>query len=404
MSFPPFRSESRVPGRLVGLAAALAVVVGAEVAVRLVTPASAPEVVFTGEFYVGVLTVAPFVAGTAYAGYWLADSDIEERLHRRVWWWTVAGAGASTLLNFALMAVMPVDSWLLAVSWLRWGVGVGAGIGVGVGVTEARAIQKALEAERSAVRAEHLEVQRDLLDYLNSLLRHEVLNASNVISGYAALLADEHDEGTPGREYSETIRRKSDDITTVIEDVRVLLQAADGRSSLEPVDVADVVRTEAAKLTDLDEDVVVDVDAPETVEVPADALLARVFGNLLANAVVHNDSDTPRVSVTVDADDESVVVDVADNGPGIPDADAESLFERPSQRTADHGLGLYLVRKLVHHYGGRVELRETGPSGSVFRVELPREPGAIVGGPARDTVESPVPFAAVDEQGPTAAE
>ncbi|MXR21713.1 sensor histidine kinase [Halobacterium bonnevillei] len=380
MDLLSLQSESPVPERLVWTSVALTLLVVGEVAVRVTTVWSAPQVVLNGEFVIGVVTTAPFVAGIGYAGYWLAASDVDAPRHRRVWWWLLIGAAASLLLNLAILAVVPVSSGLLAVGWLRWAVAVGGGIGVGVGITEARAIQKALEAERSAVRAEQLAVQRDLLDYLNSLLRHEVLNATNVISGYGSLLMAEHDEGTPGYEYSETITRKSDEVTTVIEDVRVLLHATEGRRTTEPVDVVDVLDSELEKLADLDPAVVVDLDAPDSVTVPADALLPRVFGNLLSNAVVHNDSTPPRVSVTVETSEDTVVVDVADNGPGIPDAEAETLFERPVERTAEHGLGLYLVGQLVDHYGGRVQLLDTGPDGSVFRVELPRESGVTLDG------------------------
>lgn len=379
MDLLSLRSESRVPERLVWTSVALTLLVVVEVVLRMAGAWSAPQVVFNGEFFVGIVTTAPFVIGIGYSGYWLAASDIGTPRHRRVWRWLLIGAAASLLLNLAIMAVMPVASLLLAVAWLRWAVALGGGVGVGIGLTEARAIQKALEAERSAVRAEQLEVQRDLLDYLNSLLRHEVLNASNVISGYGSLLQGEHEAGTSGYEYSETIIRKSDEITSVIEDVRVLLHATEGRTEMEPVDVVDVLETEVEKLADLEDGVVAEVDGPDSVTVPADALLPRVFGNLLANAVLHNNSDSPHISVTIEATDDTVVVDIADNGPGISGEDAETLFERPVERNADHGLGLYLVGQLVDHYGGRVELADTGPDGSVFRVELPREAGATLG-------------------------
>ncbi|MFC7196407.1 sensor histidine kinase [Halosimplex aquaticum] len=104
----------------------------------------------------------------------------------------------------------------------------------------------------------------------------------------------------------------------------------------------------------------------------ANSLLKHVFGNLLANAVEHNDSDVPRVRVSVTRSEESVVVDVADNGSGIPDDRVPDLFGRPDSFATDHGLGLFLIGELAEQYDGSVELAETGEDGSVFRVELPR--------------------------------
>lgn len=108
----------------------------------------------------------------------------------------------------------------------------------------------------------------------------------------------------------------------------------------------------------------------------ADDLLPRVFGNLLSNAVEHNDDAVPRISVTVTEWVDEVTVRIADDGPGIPASERETLFER-SER-ADHGLGLYIVGELVERYGGRVELVETGPDGTTFDVTLDRVPGSAV--------------------------
>ncbi|MCG1003048.1 MULTISPECIES: sensor histidine kinase KdpD [Halobacterium] len=373
MSGLSLRRLRSAPGRLRALSAVLVLSIVIEAAVRLGASGLASEVVFTADFLVGVLTMAPAVFGVLYVTHWLEHGRIEPDRHPRVWWWVVAGAVGSILLNVVLMTVLPVDSLMQVVAWLRWSAGMGAGVGAAIGVTEARAIQQAAEVERSTVRAEHLEIQRDLLDYLNSLLRHEVLNASNVISGYAELLQDEHEEGTSGYEYSRTIHRKSEEVTGVVQDVRVLLHATEERTNFERVDVAAVVREEVAKLPDLDEDVVVETDLPDSAFVYADALLPRVFGNLLANAVEHNDSDPPRVWVRGSVGTETVTVEIEDDGPGVDSETAEQLFERPSRRAADHGLGLYLVARLVEHYCGTVDLLETGADGSTFRVVLPRE-------------------------------
>ncbi|MCD2204472.1 sensor histidine kinase [Halobacterium sp. KA-6] len=376
MSAFPLRSADSVPERLVATAVTLSVFVVVEGVVRLRDGefVEGAQLLFAGEFLVGALTMAPFVVGIAYAGYWLDRSTIEPGGYTRIWWWTVAGTAASVGLNVALMTVLPVQSTQTLVAWLRWAVAVGAGLGVGIGVTEARAIQQATVAERNAVRAEHLEVQRDLLDYLNSLLRHEVLNAANVISGYADLLQAEHEEGTSGYDHSETIRRKSEEVTGVVQDVRVLLHATEERADFEQVDVVPILHEELEKLSDLDEDVGIETDLPESAVVHADALLPRVFGNVLANAVEHNDSDPPKVWVRGHVNEDTVTVDVEDNGPGLPEEDIPTLFERPSRRAADHGLGLYLVARLVEHYCGTVELLETSSEGSTFRITLPREP------------------------------
>ena len=113
--------------------------------------------------------------------------------------------------------------------------------------------------------------------------------------------------------------------------------------------------------------------APMEVTGEPDAL-GRVVGNLLDNAVRHAKS---RVQVTVSADGTHRVITVADDGPGIPEADRERVFDRFTRlddaRARDaggSGLGLAIVRELVRRHGGTVTLGDAGP-GLRVDVRLP---------------------------------
>lgn len=119
--------------------------------------------------------------------------------------------------------------------------------------------------------------------------------------------------------------------------------------------------------------VAVDGDLPD-VTVLADDVLESVFRNLLKNATVHNDTETPAITVSALARDEYVVVRVDDNGPGVSDGPKQEIFEEGEQGLDSEGtgLGLYLVRTLVDRYGGDMWIEDTEPMGAVFAVELPR--------------------------------
>ncbi|WP_425492968.1 sensor histidine kinase [Natrinema amylolyticum] len=160
-------------------------------------------------------------------------------------------------------------------------------------------------------------------------------------------------------------------MSTVIDDVRVLLRTTEGSYRPESVDAARVLADEVRKLETEWETVDVETSIPDRVFVRADDLLARIFGNLLSNAVEHNDAATPRVLIAVEPGPETVRFEIADNGPGIPEPERDALFDRVESRGSTHGLGLYLVDRLVARYDGTVELTETGPEGSRFAVELP---------------------------------
>ena len=360
-------ASERLPDYVVGFGVAFLLVLCGEIVVLAVF---SPAFLTDGIFLVGAVTTLPFLAGVIGGGYWLRTADLSPSRYPRIVGWMLGGSVTFLLINLALIVTMPTDSWMQIVAWIRWAIVLGAGVGLLVGCLEGRAIERSLAAERSALRAEHLAEQREYLDYLNGILRHEVLNAATVINGYASLL---HQEATTDqqRQWAEIVMDEADEMSTVIDDVRVLLQSIDGEWDLEPVNVSRVLTDELRKLENKRGPVEVETSIPSDVFVRADPLVARVFGNLLANAVEHNDADVPSVSVAVDSDPETVRIEIEDDGPGVPESEREALFERVESHGSSHGLGLYLVDQLVSRYDGSVELTETGPDGSLFTVELP---------------------------------
>jgi two-component system OmpR family sensor kinase len=105
--------------------------------------------------------------------------------------------------------------------------------------------------------------------------------------------------------------------------------------------------------------------------------LAQVFANLATNALIHTPTATT-ITLRVTTQAGQAVVDVADNGPGIAEADRAQIFERfyraDSSRTrasGGSGLGLSIVAGLVQAHGGTVQATETPGGGATFRVWLP---------------------------------
>ncbi|ELZ09944.1 integral membrane sensor signal transduction histidine kinase [Halovivax asiaticus JCM 14624] len=353
----------------------LGIVLAAAVLLEILTFALVdPQTLSDGLYVSGMLAMLPFLAGLLYAPYWLERSDVSSTRYPRIASWWLGGLVAFTLVNAILIQATPAEPWPIVVGWLRWAVVIGASVGLLIGTIEARAIERARRAERHAVRAEQLEKQRDLLDYLNSILRHEVLNTAAIVDGYATRLLDDGETlDADEQEWARVIHEEADDLTTVIDDVRVLLRTASGDHELHPVELTSILRDEVASL-ERATDATVETDLPPSAYVRGDSLVARVFGNILGNAVEHNDDPEPWVGLSATVDGETVRVDIEDNGPGVSSDKRGEIFDRERGHTNTHGLGLYLVEKLVSAYGGEVRLAETGPDGSRFTVELPTVP------------------------------
>lgn len=128
----------------------------------------------------------------------------------------------------------------------------------------------------------------------------------------------------------------------------------------------------------VDESDVFQLDIEPAVVHARPMVLEMIFGNLLDNAVKYAGAP-PKVDVQVRVRHRKVVVRIADNGPGVPRDQRKKIFDlfyrggNELQRTRKGtGLGLYIVRTLVHFLKGRVTVYDRfGQSGSIFEVELP---------------------------------
>jgi len=119
-----------------------------------------------------------------------------------------------------------------------------------------------------------------------------------------------------------------------------------------------------------------------------------VLWNLVDNAVKHS-PEGGRIELRARADGDGIALSVADDGPGLPEADLLRVFERfyrvDRSRARDPGgtgLGLAIVKHLVELHGGRVRAANQPGRGAVFTVWLPRaQPAAVTPRP----VHSPDP-------------
>jgi heavy metal sensor kinase len=189
-------------------------------------------------------------------------------------------------------------------------------------------------------------------------------------------------------EYREAVgvmAQQSSRLARLVDDMLVLARADGGGYPIqvEEVDVDVVVAEGIRELASRADAKHIHVTSHlEPVSVRADeALLRRMFTNLLANALIYTPNEGA-VNVRVEAHDGGVRIHVADNGPSIPDADRERVFARfvrldPARSAGGAGLGLPIARWIAEAHGGDVELLRTGPDSNVFRITLPAHPPSL---------------------------
>jgi len=220
---------------------------------------------------------------------------------------------------------------------------------------------------------QRLAAQRDDLELLNQVLRHDIRNDLQLVTAYAEMLAAHVDEA--GEDHRQRIVDSADNAIGLTESARDLANVMRSRQTeTTSIVVSEVLDTQIVEVRALNPEATITVDGPlpETAVV-ANSLLGSVVRNLLTNAIQHNRSDEPRVTVSATEPDGRVEIRVADNGPGIPDSQKAELFGKGQKglESAGTGIGLYLVRTLVDSYGGEVRVRDNEPEGAMFVVDLP---------------------------------
>lgn len=235
----------------------------------------------------------------------------------------------------------------------------------------ARTVKYAVERKKTRRKIRR---QSERLTLMNRLMRHDINNDISLIVGRAEELT-EHVE-PEGQKLLEDVIQSGNHALQLTRSIGETLDSVTREDPVEfaTIDLNRVLTAEVEKAKTLYRGSDIALGDVPNVEVRADELLGSVFGNLISNAVYFNDKEQATVRIDATTDDESVIVQVADNGPGIPAHQRGEIFEAGVQDSQSMGLGvgLAIVERLVTQYGGSITVEENDPEGSVFHVHLER--------------------------------
>ncbi len=226
-----------------------------------------------------------------------------------------------------------------------------------------------LELARTAAASENLAI----VGRLAAGVGHELNNPLQFILSNLSML--EHNLTGPDRALARDAREGAQRLSRLVRDLAPTTQA---NSELEvgKVDLVELANATLPVARSGRKRISVRVDAPARAHAQCDpGRVQQVLLNLLINAMDAVASSTdPQVLVRIHQQDDAIVAEVIDNGPGIPPELRASLFDpfRTSKGAAG-GLGLYVSRALIEAQGGTLAVADTGPTGTTMRLSFSAE-------------------------------
>lgn len=266
---------------------------------------------------------------------------------------------------------------------------------------EAFAAQVALAMERdrltlasasSRVEAETEKVRSTLL----ASVSHDLRTPLAVIAGASSSLLDgaAADDPQLRRELLESVREEAERLSRLVENVLRYAQLSSGKFRVEKEwhPLEEIVGSTLHRLETAIGDRPVEVNLPDDLLlVYVDAvLIEQVLINLVENACRYSPRGAP-IRIAGRQEGRRTVVEVADQGPGIPSEETARIFgsfERGSRTKSDTrgaGLGLSICKTIIDAHGGKIEALTREGIGAIFRFSLPSPPRPRTVEPARAT-------------------
>jgi len=196
-----------------------------------------------------------------------------------------------------------------------------------------------------------------------------------------------HQIGTPLTAlfaWTDIIERKPPDPSVILDQMRIDLQRLDiiarrfnrlggsiikKRTNLNKL-LSDTIEYLQPRLNP-EVDLIVSIPDEEILVFVDPVLISWALENLIKNAV-RAVGDTGIVKITLSKDEKNAIIEIEDNGPGIPPLVRKTLFSPGISTTGGWGVGLAVVKRIIKDiHGGDVKLVRTGKSGTLFRIYLP---------------------------------
>ncbi|WP_440772199.1 response regulator [Natronorubrum sp. DTA28] len=220
---------------------------------------------------------------------------------------------------------------------------------------------------RRKLAEERLNRQRERLEEFASTVSHDLRGPLTAASGYLKLAREQIDDDVP---YLDEVEAAHERMETLIDDMLSLARAGTVATETAPVSLAAAADAAWNTSPHVESTLEIEVDGRTTLFAD-ESRLVQLLENLFGNSHVHgttegHDGEKPTVTVTVGTLEDGFFVE--DDGPGVPAADRDVIFESGYTTGEGTGLGLRIVRDIVDAHGWDVSIVEGSTGGARFEI------------------------------------
>jgi signal transduction histidine kinase len=207
-----------------------------------------------------------------------------------------------------------------------------------------------------------------LKQILTRTLRHNVRNEVDVVQANSQELIDRLD-GTE-QANARAVYDAADDLLSISTKARVMKAIVENRGHTTSVALCEFLTTTVSDYEQCYPATTFVVDCPPACSVEVTPEIKPALRNLIENAAEHNHAADAEVQVTLERQDDAVVIRITDNGPGIPPNEL-TVLERGREDALDHGsgIGLWIVTMVVDEMDGTITY-DTGEDGTIVTLRV----------------------------------
>ncbi len=231
-------------------------------------------------------------------------------------------------------------------------------------------------AEEAKIKTESEKLQTALLDSVS----HELKTPLTVIAGSAEHLSKQGMNPETFRKLVGEIRTASQRLLQTVNGLLDMTRLDSGelQLNLEWHDMRDIIGNVIESLKEQTSHHQVHVkygDSLPLVKIDA-AIIQQVITNLLSNATAYTPRNT-EITISIQTDQNALVVNVMDKGPGVAEEELDQIFEKfyrsKNSRAGGLGLGLSITKRFIQAHGGEIKVRNREEGGACFTFRLPVE-------------------------------